>query len=539
MNQSMSTNNRHTMNGFPTRTFDDREARIIVFLAFAAGILARIYIATHTAIINLDGIIYINQARAIAEGRWTELFVSLNYLPLNSLLIVPIHWIVPDWAAAGQALSMICGIGLLVPVYLSLREFYPRRTSGVALVLFALSPTLVSRSNDILKDAQAWFFLSMAIWFLVRHYRGRQTENLLAGGVFFLLAAWCRNEILAIYLAAAAALPLSAPDRRSRRLTAFLAPAATAAAAVFLAAVASGWRPDCLMRAHEVTAAGVLSSYHRLRDYLAGLAASMRFSDFHTYSFLTEARSYAWALPVIIIVSKLSEAAFPLYLLVWIIGLVWARGRKPDRRLLPFKAMAAAALIVLYWQVIRTWVMEYRYTVILALAMLPWAGAGVEAVVGYMEKNWPRLKPYCAAGLAVVLIVPGMVKNIRPKMYDKAVYRNIGEQCAPLRPGEFAATSDSPAARWVFFYATRKSQEPRPPAEETTHIPPAALKSPQTLAAAMRKNGSTIFLAEESDLSRLGTGWRDFSGADLKKLGEWRQNDSGRLALYRLREHRP
>ena len=37
---------------------------------FALGFLLRLYAFHHTYIINPDGILYIQQARAIADGKW-------------------------------------------------------------------------------------------------------------------------------------------------------------------------------------------------------------------------------------------------------------------------------------------------------------------------------------------------------------------------------------------------------------------------------------------------------------------------------------
>ena len=120
----------------------DWDYRWVLGGVFAIGFLVRLYAYHHTYIINPDGILYINQARAIFNGQWAEVFsCGQSNLTLYPLLIVGLYTIVPDWLLAAKGVSFLFGFLTLVPV----APFWGRRTCASRRAHFSVCNRIPSK----------------------------------------------------------------------------------------------------------------------------------------------------------------------------------------------------------------------------------------------------------------------------------------------------------------------------------------------------------------------------------------------------------
>ena len=135
-----------------------------IVLVFACGLAIRLVALQHVAIINPDGILYINQAKAIAGGQWQLLReIQLPYVSLYPLLIAGIKHLVSDWILSGQLISLASSMGMLVVLYRLLRLFFDRIISQLTTLLYTVTPLFVRYSVDVMRDSLFWFFFTLAL----------------------------------------------------------------------------------------------------------------------------------------------------------------------------------------------------------------------------------------------------------------------------------------------------------------------------------------------------------------------------------------
>ena len=96
-------------------------------VAFIFGLLLiafvlRLYAFFNTSVINHDGVLYINQARAIVNNDWgLAKQCGYDFISLYHLLIPPSYKIFGDWILAAKAISFVFGTWQLSP-FISLSD---------------------------------------------------------------------------------------------------------------------------------------------------------------------------------------------------------------------------------------------------------------------------------------------------------------------------------------------------------------------------------------------------------------------------------
>jgi 4-amino-4-deoxy-L-arabinose transferase-like glycosyltransferase len=119
--------------------------------------------------ITWDGVEYIRAAKKFFTGNVSAGLQSV-YPPGYPLLIAAAHPLIGDWELAGQCVSIVCGILLLLPLYWIFNQMFDGKIALLACYLAAINPFLAlysvhvrSESPYLLLSATAFYLLFIAI----------------------------------------------------------------------------------------------------------------------------------------------------------------------------------------------------------------------------------------------------------------------------------------------------------------------------------------------------------------------------------------
>ncbi len=514
---------------------------------FAIGLLVRLYVGFNSAIINLDGMVYINQAAALYHGQLDKIFsCTLNYLPLNSMLMVPAYILFNDWIIAGRFISFFFGFSLLIPVYLTLKDFFEEKICVVALLMIALTPTLVTRSADLLKDPVAWFFLSLAIYVFVNNTKIKSLLHIFLCSIFFILSAWSRNEFMLFYLATPIYILLYFKEKKITNLCIFLLPLLLLAGSAFVSAYLFDFHSYTLHRytKSSLSVFNLFTHYGSLKNQLTTFAIN---APWPIHYFLPEAANQSPLIALGAIITRWLEATLYLYGAIIVIGYFSIRqaGSK-DNRIYYLFMLAVLGTVLLYNEMLRTWVVEYRYFGMVIIPSAVFAGYGLQALCSYTNKRTSLQQNIILFTIAIFILLLGLGKNIKPRYTDKAVFKEIGEYIAAdaeiqaTNSIQLAGVVNKNALEWVTFYSNYLRGDISC-GRDIKLLSQNDLIDSKKLQRLLKEKQISYFLVGEyitffGNKKKLHHSFKDFSSKNLAYLTlikEWQQKGNGRLLLFK------
>jgi len=176
-------------------------------LGFSAIIKISALIALSDKAINNDGLLYISAAQQFASGHFKE-GLALYPMPLFSLLITAVHFVVHNWVLAGRFLSSTALLMALIPLYMLTSELFNRKAAFWACLLFSLAPEPNILAVDIIRGPIFLFLFAWTIYFAQRSIKSAKLTDLLL-------------TVLSSYLSMfylLSSLPLSNPGKESHYL---------------------------------------------------------------------------------------------------------------------------------------------------------------------------------------------------------------------------------------------------------------------------------------------------------------------------------
>jgi hypothetical protein len=178
----------------------------------AAGWLA--WMVSHTEIFFADGLRYIEQARQIERGKWTEGIRRAVDHPLYPLAVALAHRTLmlgdgpQGWQLAAQTASAAAGVLLVVPLYLVARSLFGGSSAWLGTLFAFLVPMPAHVLADTLSESTFLLFWTWGFWTALRYLRAGAIGWLLASLGFGALAYLSRPEGLLMPLALAATLAI-------------------------------------------------------------------------------------------------------------------------------------------------------------------------------------------------------------------------------------------------------------------------------------------------------------------------------------------
>jgi len=506
-----------------------------VVFVFLLGFGLRLYACMNTPIVNPDGVHYIHQARTIYYGEWKNIaHCSVGYVSNYPFFVTGAYTIFHDWIVAARSISFIFGFATLIPLYFLLKRFFDDNISGLCTLIFALIPVFVGRSGDVLRGPVYWFFLMLGLYLFIGQIDNKSRIYLVFSALSFLMATWARIEAILFIIVSCFYIVFAQKENKLERLAIFVSP---------LVAIILIWISGVLIydvsakdfyRTHEVLYkfTGTIDKYQELETSLRELAARHR--DSIVGEFLPKARNLVWLVALGTVVRYVVATFFYPFFLIFLIGLGGIGERmKNDRRVLYLAFLSISGLVLLYIHILHTWLISYRFLVIVILPSCIFAGFGLEKTLRFLRARF-RLKESAALTVVCLLIlVSGLPKNLKPRETDKAIFRQIGEMIAKREGNHrviIVAAAPSTAQRWVSFYANLKY-----PGVFCARDSGTIGEDYNQFVKHLRQNGLRYFLWEENrwpaeKIDFIHTQYHQ----DFKELGRWRHPDTERIILFEV-----
>jgi hypothetical protein len=144
---------------------------VIGLLAISASML--ITLAARADVIFADGLRYIDQAGRISRGAVSDgLFRSIDH-PGYPLAIAAVHAVLGGgdpvaWQRAAQGAAVLCGVFLVIPLYLVAVELIGVRIAWLGCLLVYLAPIPARVLADALSESTFLFFWTWGLWAAIR-----------------------------------------------------------------------------------------------------------------------------------------------------------------------------------------------------------------------------------------------------------------------------------------------------------------------------------------------------------------------------------
>ncbi|MBN1931458.1 MAG: glycosyltransferase family 39 protein [Desulfobacterales bacterium] len=508
-----------------------RTAALIIFLGF----VLRLYSFLHHPLINPDGTLYIQQAKALYFGLWDSVLNCYPYLSNYPIFIAIGYKIFGNWVLSAQSVSLFFGTLTLLPIYWMLRRFFNETVSCLVLLIFGVLPSFVQLSHDVLRGPVYWFFSMLGLYLFILQLEKKNKLFGLFSSLCFMMGAWARIEGFLFILVSIIYLILSRQDKKWQQTFFFLLPFIVFSFFSIFYVVFSAHDILTLLKPERILSRGVefLSRYQDLRQNLEALADQnpIGFSPF----FLPRVRNLIWLIALGTVCVQIVETLFYFFFIVLILGIVqWIRQIPKDSRLIYLSLLSISALIVLYFQVIYNWAMASRFVYLFLFPALIFMGAGLEKIANFLNRHFQLKKMSSYALICLAVLIIALPKTIRAHWAeDKLVFKEIGEFIAD-RENNKRAVSVAGAfkrVRCIHFYANLNY--PGAPCFETSMV----IKNTDSEAFEwIIALGVNYFVWDAKSWHKEGLNqFLKHPDQVFMKVKEWNSSRRGRLILYEIK----
>jgi hypothetical protein len=421
------------------------------------GFLVRLYACIYTSIINSDGTLYIHQARAIYYGVWDQLTTcSLSYVSAYPPLIAAAYPLFHDWINAARFVSLFFSTMSIVPAYLLLRRFFPFHVSISGTLIFALTPTFIAGTADVIKEPFAWFFVLLGLFLFIRHLENKNFIHAVLCSLSYLIASWERPETFLFFCVSGIYLLFVERGRKGWRLFSYFSPVVVVILVGAIGAKFLGISLSDLYRMKEMLskASEPFAIYRSVSINLQSLIRQTQIQ--YLRLFLEQTRHLIWAVALATVVSYVVEAFFYPFFLFFLIGL---KGLGPmlknDKRALYLALLTFSSVVLLYINMLQSWFGTARFMYLVILPALTFVAAGLEKTIRFLTDRFKLSPATVVSMLFCFILLFGLPNDLKPRETDKLVFKQMGEfiekrenSTTPIKV--FASPH---AIRWISFYA--------------------------------------------------------------------------------------
>jgi len=432
---------------------------LIIFLGFSI----RFFSFHYTHIINPDGTLYIQQAKAIYYGLNSMVTVCYPYLSAYPIFVVGSFKIFGDWIVAAKTVSLFFGTLSLIPLYLLIRRFCSEIISCLCLLIFAFNPTLVAVSADTLRDPIYWFFSLLGLYFFVLYTEKNHKNYLLIfSSVAFILGIWARIEAIVFMVGSSFFLLITDQRKKLKSLFFFL----IFPVIIFLIGIAPFFilneKSLDLFAIQKIPERlfGAIENYQTLREYLSKLI-EQRSMDISPY-FFPKVRNLLWLVALGAIFVQIVRAIFLPFFVIFAAGFIGLKKRiNQDHRLIYLAVLCVFALLTFIFQILDTWAMVSRFIVLFLFPSVVLIGFGLENIIRYLRAKFKWKDSAVVVLLCMLILSVGLSKNLKHRGKDKIVFKEVGEFIANRGSNgfEILVAGSFRRLRLVNFYANLKCQK--------------------------------------------------------------------------------
>jgi 4-amino-4-deoxy-L-arabinose transferase-like glycosyltransferase len=505
------------------------------------GCLLRLYSAMARGIINRDGHHYIYQAQAIFSGKWPALVgCELHYISIYPFFIAAANTLFHDWVVAGIFVNVILGSATLFPLYYLLRKFANETICAITLLVYALMPTFVNSSGDIVRGPVFWFFLSMGMFMFIRQWdqraeKRRYRYDLLISCFFFLLAAGTRIEGAAFIATSMLYLLIARTDRKFERTLIFLSPMVCLALAALTFALISHQDIARTLRIEKI-GNEITQFVFQYKELDSDIKTLYMQQHGLLSEFLHRIRESLWLIPFGIILHNIIEVFFYPFALVFFIGFIRIRQRAqahPHSGYLLW--LMLAAICVLYVHLLHAGIMIHRFFAILILPSCIVIANGVGTSIDYIQKRFQLKHATAAIVLVLFFFLTGLPKVLKPKEEDGIHYRQAAQLIANKKSNDqverIASAERSAVYDYIFLYAHRNYPGPLCGVDLLVKIP-ADADNDQMVALLDNRKVRYLLYEERYWPSTRSDFLVSAYQSDFHLLWQWQKSNNQRILLF-------
>ena len=430
-----------------------------LWIVLAIGLAFRLHGFIYAPVINPDGALYIQQAKALWYGLRDQLLACYSYLSIYPILIYLAKFMLKDWIIAAKGVSLFFGTLTMLPLFWLVRQFVGRSAAAFCILTLAVNPTYVVGSYSLERDPVYWFFASLGILLFVLSLKEKKPGWMILSSASLLVASWARIEAV-VYITGTIIFLLFYRPFRWRELVCFAAPIVSAAVLSIGLLLVMGQAEFRLMGLSRVLgkATGALSSYNVVRGHLGQLIDhwSHRPGGYSMMHFFMRTRNLIWLIALFSVMNQIKRGFFWPAFIFFIFGLPLIRKALREQKELAYLLLLGAmAFFALYVQILSGWAMESRFIALFLIPTLPIAGFGVEAVLKYVSRKFGWKQPVILLLLGIFLIAPGVYKELKASSDHNIILKKIGEAIARKERGARAVQIAGTLRRMqlVHFYA--------------------------------------------------------------------------------------
>jgi hypothetical protein len=512
------------------------------WLVILIGLGLRLWVCLHTVIVNPDGALYIHQAMALYYKDWHSLKTcGLTFLSSYPVLIAGGYCLVQDWILSARLVSLLFGTALLIPLYLMLKEWVREDSAILSLLVFAVTPTLVSNSAELVRDPICWFFLCTGVLAVIRQASTHSPWMLLVSCLCFLAAIWARIEAV-LFLAVTLGYLCFQNKRKAIKILIFLSPLLAIGLLSIAGLMISGMSFNDLHRGNEIAGKFIepIRQYQKLAHSLKELVWSSP-NPFMAF-FLPEARNLIWLIAMGTLLNRFLEAFFYPFIVFYVLGLSGIHRKfRSDSRLLYLAILTVSGLTLLYMHTLQTWMLYYRFFGIVMIPSAAFCAFGMERLLETLPRRLPVQQATVFFAIFLLIIGLSLPKNLKSPDPDKSVFIQIAETVfknTPETAGARIATSRHTQI-WISFYANIHLPAALPCPLDPTNCWESFPDDPDQFKDRLRQNTISFVLWEEKHWP-----FHSFTLSDpavfksYKELGRWNHRDTGKMILYAV-SHAP
>jgi len=360
----------------------------LIYIICISAMLKAFFLASDS-LINNDGLLYISAAQEFAKGHFKE---GLNVFPMPfySLLIVIVHFLIPDWAMAARVISVLFMVFTIIPLYLLTKELFDRKAAFWACLAFALAPASNSLAGDVIRDPGFIFCTAWSVYFALRSSQSSRIIYFAATAFFSLVSILFRIEGIILVLIFPVYFSFLSFFKDQERTTLLKGALLFMLIPLFLITVyyVSGFkglvsfnRSDHIYgEIQKLFKIEFLVNYQMLSSQLEILVQSSPYPGFKN-NFAEIAKHYIPAIYFMGLTETFIVALFPLYIVP-----IYYSFKEPIKINHVFVLSLLIVFILLaYYFLIKMDFLTERYILIPVLLAYPWVGAGMHRFLEYLS----------------------------------------------------------------------------------------------------------------------------------------------------------
>jgi len=511
-----------------------REALFVILLGFAI----RLFICQFTYIINPDGVLYIHQARALYYRQWESLTTcSMSFLSIYPVIISWAYSIFNDWIIAAKSISVLFGSMTLIPVYLLFRRIFDDKISTLGTLVFALMPVFAIRSADVVRGPVYWFFSVLGIYFFVSRFYGSKFRlYLFLSCLSFLLASLARIEAM-MFIALSLFFLLIKDAKKIQSSAFFILPSFIALFLILSSSIFLDLSISSIFRINEIQVkfSGPFIEHINLRAYLQDLSNQQHIET--VKFFLHKARNLTWLIAIGTLFVYVVKVFFYPFFLLFLAGFMKLNGKiKEIKPIFYLLILSVAALVVLYFHILQTWIISQRFMVLFVLPSFIFIGFGLKNLTNFLKARLSLSLPAALSLVCLLVLVFGLSKDLKPREADKLVFREIGEFIAKQEGNskEIEIAASLHTIRWLSFYANL-NYPGAPCPQPCSSFLAIVGDSYKCFIRNLHRNKFRYFLWEEKHWPNHTFNFIEQKKADdFSELRRWNHPDTGRMILFKL-----